>query len=276
MATKSSIYRIYNIRFYVIIIALSWLSLVWAETSSKVLVIAGAGTSTEITTILAEQYGQIHPEQKIKVPPLSIKHAGGLQWVTEKGNLLGRLGRPISKEDLEQYPDVRSLPIAQVKIAFATQRQLGITQLTHEQFKQIYLGQINNWSELGGPDQVIIRFGREETESALQEITQKYPFMKQALFFKQLRKDHEMIDLLCQVPGSIGFAELSNLDHHKELQILNIEGFDCGLEVGLVYHVSQSEHPIIKSIKEYVLTPSWRQILIDSPYYSPPTRRPTQ
>ena len=38
----------------------------------------------------------------------------------------------------------------------------GVTQLTGEQIRGIYQGEINNWSEVGGPDQEIFVIGRAE------------------------------------------------------------------------------------------------------------------
>ena len=257
-------------RASVIILTVIWLSIAWAaNTSVTHLVIAGAGTSTEITALLAQQFCQAYPDYEIRVPRQSIKHAGALRWVTEQGHLLGRLGRPISKEDIQQFPNAHPLPMACVKIGFATQRDMGVDKLTQAQFQQIYQGQINNWRELGGIDQPIIRFGRESTESAMREIVKKYPFFQQGRFFKLLRKDHEMIDLLCQVPGSIGFAEHSALKQQEKLQVLEIEGFDCGLEIGLVYDANQSRHRTIKQMKDYIRSSSWRQFLEEHPCYAP-------
>ena len=38
----------------------------------------------------------------------------------------------------------------------------GVTSLTKDQVKKIYSGEINNWKDLGGPDEMILAVAREQ------------------------------------------------------------------------------------------------------------------
>lgn len=234
------------------------------------LVIGGAGPSTFMTTVLAEEFCRQYPEYEISVPPRSIKHRGGLQWVTERGQLLGRLGRPLGPEDRKEFPEARALPFAFVKIGFAVPTSLGVTKLSLEQWRGIYSGKLVNWSEVGGPDKVIVRLGRKPEESVFRTIVYSYPVFRNASFVTILDKDDQMVRSIKRTPGSIGFSDLLALGKHPELQVLDIEDFDCLLEVGLVYHESNTNDESIKLMKNFIASPSWREMLTKNKEASPP------
>lgn len=234
------------------------------------LVIGGAGPSTAMTAVLAEEFCKLHPEYEITVPPRSIKHRGGLQWVTERGQVLGRLGRPLGPKDRAEFPTAIALPFAFVKVGFAVPKSLGVSKISLEQWRGIYSGDITNWSQLGGLDAPIVRLGRHPSESVFRTIVYSYPDFRKASFVTVLDKDDQMIRAIKRTPGAIGFSDLLALGKHPNLQILEIESFDCLLEVGLVYDKSCMAYPVIQLVKEFVASSYWRDLLMESPQTSPP------
>jgi ABC-type phosphate transport system substrate-binding protein len=244
-------------------------STVLAKAQAKVLVIGGAGPSTEITTLLAREFCRRHPDYTIHVPPKSIKHAGSLHWATEQKQIFGRLGRPLNTQDQKAFPTARALPFGLVKVGFAVRKNLGVTTLTLSQFRDIVQGSITNWEQVGGVDKRIILLGREKGESALAALCQAYPFFEEVVFLKTFRKDHDMILALRQVPGAMGFAEWGALSEHDELAVLHIEGFSCGLEVGLVYDVSRENTEAVCLMQAFVKSAPWQVFLEKSEQYAP-------
>ncbi len=226
------------------------------------LVIGGAGPSTTMTTLLAGEFCRRHPEYEISVPTRSIKHRGGLQWVTERGQLLGRLGRPLGPKDREEFPSARALPFAFVKVGFAVPKELGIKNLTLAQWHSIYLGEVDNWSFCGGPDQSIVRLGRKPGESVFRTIVYSYPDFTQSTFVNLLDRDDQMVRAIGRTPGSIGFSDLLALDKHPDLQVLEIEGFDCLLETGLVFDQANAQDEALGKIREFVASEHWRDFLV--------------
>ncbi len=246
---------------------------VLAEAPAAVLVIGGAGPSTEITTLLAREFCRQYPHYTIQVPPKSIKHAGSLHWATEQKQIFGRLGRPLSAQDRKAFPTARALPFALVKVGFAVRKNLGVNRLTLSQFRDIVQGIITNWKQVGGVDKRIILLGREKGESALTALCQAYPFVKEAAFLKIFKKDHDIILALRQVPGALGFAEWGALSEHEELAVLHIEGFNCGLEVGLVYDMSRENAETVCLMQAFVKSAPWQAFLEKSEQYVPLKKR---
>ncbi|MBK7142359.1 MAG: phosphate ABC transporter substrate-binding protein [bacterium] len=55
------------------------------------------------------------------------------------------------------------IPVARDGLAVYLHAENPVSELTIEQLKKIYLGTITNWKEVGGPDQRIIMYGRENS-----------------------------------------------------------------------------------------------------------------
>jgi phosphate transport system substrate-binding protein len=246
----------------------------WAEDvgDSKTLVISGAGPSTKVVELLAKEFVEAHEGYRIIVPPKSIKHKGGLEWATVRGKLFGRTGRPLSDKDRESYPTAVELPIAQVKLSFAVHKDLGVTELTLEQWKKTYEGVIRNWKELGGRDKPIMLLGREKGEAGLSAICKIYPFLGECAFKKVYRKEHKMIDAIDGIPGAIGFSTEQNLSARPELRVLKIEGFSCGLRVGLVYDVKNEDTETVKLMKAFIHSEPWRKAIEENGFLSPESK----
>jgi len=243
------------------IFSMSFTVLAQESGDAKSFVIAGAGPSIKVVELLAQEFSAVHEGYKIIVPPKSIKHKGGLEWVTKSDRLFGRTGRPLSEQDKKTFPAVVELPIAGVKTAFAVSKGLGVTELTLEQWTNIYKGTVRNWKLVGGPDKPIILLGRAKGESVHTAITNVYPFFGEAKFPKIYDKEHQMVKAIRKIPGAIGFSSKSVLAADEELIVLNIEDFNAGLRVALVYNKKNEGAEIVQMMKAFIRSDRWRKAL---------------
>lgn len=228
---------------------------------AKTIIISGAGPSTKVVELLGKEFKAANPGYSILVPPQSIKHKGGLEWVAGRGMLFGRTGRPLSEKDKADFSMLAELPLAKIKIAFAVSKELGVTKLSQEQLKGIYTGKITNWKEVGGQDRRIMLLGREKSESVFSEILKHFPDMANAPFVQIYDKDPEIIRFVMEVPGGIGFSTKTEFEGKEKLCVLEIEGFNGGLQVGLVYDKKNEDAPTVKAIRDLVNGPRWRDAL---------------
>ena len=88
-------------------------------------------------------------------------------------------------------------------IAFAVGGEVGLSQLSLQQLKDLYLGKINNWRELGGPDAKVVLVGREATEALFSTLKETYPFFQEVRFAKSFRKDHQVVNFLKSPQGGL-------------------------------------------------------------------------
>ncbi|MFC1513208.1 phosphate ABC transporter substrate-binding protein [Thermodesulfobacteriota bacterium] len=84
---------------------------------------------------------------------------------------IGNCGRALSDAEREQYRLI-SRPLALDGIAVAVHVANPVSELSVEQVKKIFSGQIDNWQALGGTDAPIVRYGRKQG-SATREIFEK-------------------------------------------------------------------------------------------------------
>lgn len=63
------------------------------------------------------------------------------------------------------------------------------------------------------------------------------------------------------------FAEKAALKKQNDLTVLDIEDFNCGLEIGLVYDAANENAEPVRLMKEFVNSKTWQTFLAESDLY---------
>ncbi len=223
--------------------------------------VAGAGPSTKIAQLFFARFAEnpAAANYQFLVPDRSAKHAGGIK--SSDSFLFGRTGRPLN--DQEKALRKEEIFLAKVPIAFATGSAVSLSTLNRQQLEDLYLGRIDNWQLLGGPDADVVLVGRESTEALFSILKQVYPAFRRAEFSKTFKKDHQVVNFLKSPEGkyAIGFGAKPNLN---EIGTLTVEDFSAGVNVGLVYDLKFAEHPLVAAVKSYAASDAWRQDVVQS------------
>jgi phosphate transport system substrate-binding protein len=89
----------------------------------------------------------------------------GIRMLLNRQLDFAQLSRPLTSADQKQASSLniqlQETPFAIDGIAIAVHPSLDLPGLTTEQIKGIYLGQIRNWQEVGGPDRAITPISRK-------------------------------------------------------------------------------------------------------------------
>lgn len=222
-------------------------------------VVAGAGPSTKVVELFFSKFCLQPCAQgyEFVVPPMSTKHAGGIK--NSGQYLFGRTGRPLNSKELGL--NKKEIYLAKVPIAFAMGDGSKIRSLSMDQVKKIFLGEISNWKELGGPDVDIVTVGREPTEALFTELKGEYPFFKDAKFDVIYKKDHQVVEFLKSPVGQFAIA-FGAEPNFSEVSTLEIDGgFEAGVRLGLVYDQTNQDHPLIKAASDYAKTDEWHNLV---------------
>jgi ABC-type phosphate transport system substrate-binding protein len=220
-------------------------------------VIAGAGPSTRIVVEFVKYLSKHEAAQGYSfiVPKKSAKHAGGIKN-TDK-YVFGRTGRPLN--EMEKSVGMEEIFLSKMPIAFVTGAESGIRTLSLDQICGIFTGRYRNWRDVGGNDRKIIVFTREPTEALFQTLKKDIPCMNNVVDTKYiLKKDDHIIEMFKTTDTgriAIGFGAASNF---PERAIITVDGFNSGVNLGLVYKSANRDHPLVRAAKEVAHSEEWR------------------
>jgi phosphate transport system substrate-binding protein len=189
------------------------------------LTISGSGGASVVLKFLAEAYKKQHSDLAFEFLSGSST-GGGVKGVLDGVLDLGAMGR--SPKDSELADGIKYFGFATERIVIVTSADLSITELTSQQVKDIFLGQISNWSEVGGPDAPINVLARDEEETTTQVLRKELlgdgAFAAGTVVFTSAS---DMNSAITQATKAIGFlsygaVRLENLKAHT----LVIDGLD--------------------------------------------------
>ncbi len=110
-------------------------------------------------------------------PDIRITVAGGgsgvgVQKVGEGLVNIGNTGRALSDAEKNKYGLV-SFPFAVDGVAVAVNPKNSVSELSSQQIKKIFSGEIVNWKDVGGADAAIHAFGRDEASGTREVFWEK-------------------------------------------------------------------------------------------------------
>ena len=138
-------------------------------TLSGTLSVAGSTTVAPPAQDLADAFEAMYPETRVDVQ--GIGSSAGMKMLNEGGCEIGMASRELKQKELDWGLD--PIAIAYDGIAVVVNPANGVSELSTEQIQKIFMGEITNWSEVGGADQEILVVSREDgsgTRGAFEEI----------------------------------------------------------------------------------------------------------
>jgi len=226
-----------------------------AIATERLQIVAGAGPSTVVSQLFIELLAKkpVAKKYDFLVPAKSSKHAGGIE--NSDRFLFGRIGRPLNQMEKAQHKE--ELFLAKVPFVFVVGPKVGVRELSLTQVENIFLGRINNWKFVGGPDKSITVIGREASEAFFGSLKTVYPSFNHCRFDQVLDKDDQVSDYLQSPSGeyAIAFGAKPNFSTPS---ILKIHGFSVGVNIGLTYDKTNRSHPVVVAARKFSRTTEWQ------------------
>jgi phosphate transport system substrate-binding protein len=182
--------------------------------------LAGSTTVQPLAEKLAEAFMKLNPDLTIEV-----QGGGSSVGVTSAGEGtvdIGNASREVKASEFEQFPNLQVFTIAFDGIAIVTNPGVELSSLTVEQVRNIFAGEITNFSEVGGPDAPIVVVSREEgsgTRAAFEELVMAYKdaageSQDKPIFEKALlqQSNGQVRTTVATTPNSIGYLSFGFLD----------------------------------------------------------------
>lgn len=246
----------------------------FASIPANTIHIQGAGTLILLSQRWVQIYSQKRPQTKIVIQ-------GGDQQAAMKALASGQ-ATVVQTEGAASGPGI-SFPVGVEGIAVYVNQTNPINQLTLEQLKGIFLGDITNWKQVGGRDSRIVLYAGESStgvlpyfEEAVLHDAEPYPFEGKA-------SAKELVDTIATHPEAIGY---SSIYPTAKVKVLRIQASSASPAVdATIENIRNHKYPIcryvywhlagkptgeLKIFVEWVLS-SEGQLVVESVGYEPLT-----
>ena len=119
----------------------------------------GASAATDVTKALTKKFTELHPGVQFKIEDIDTETS---IVVVSQGDVdFGYIGRDVKSTEAK----VVTTPIGFTGSAIALNSANPVKNLTKDQIRRIFSGQVKDWSEVGGDPGAIKVFVREATSS---------------------------------------------------------------------------------------------------------------
>lgn len=187
--------------------------------------IKGSDTMLILNQRWAEAYSKVNPSANIAVTGggSSIGINAFINGVTD----IAAASRPIRKSEVDKARSRGSIayeiPVALDGLAICVHASNPIKSLDVDQLRRIYIGQITNWSQVGGPSEPIVVFSRDSNSGT-------YGFFQQNVLKNQnwgrgvrfMPSTSEEAREVARTPGGIAYGGVAYFKNNSKIRIVPI------------------------------------------------------
>ena len=192
-------------------------------TAAKSITIKGSDTMVILGQRWAETYMKEHSDKRIQVT--GGGSGTGIAALINGGTDICEASRPMKDKEREMVrgrhgKDVSEIPVALDGVAIYVPESSKIQAMTTAQLKAIYTGSITNWRDVGGPDQRIVAYSRENNSGT-------YVFFKEHVLnnedfardIQTLPGTAAVVNAVSKDPASVGYGGIAYATGIKALAI---------------------------------------------------------
>lgn len=207
------------------------------EQASGSLKISGSSAMQPLVLAAAEKFMEENPDADIQVE--AGGSGTGLSQVSEGSVDIGNSDVFAEEKDGIPADELEDHQVAVVGMAAAVNPNVGVEDISLDNLKKVFTGEIKNWKELGGADQEITLVNRPDSSGT------RATFVKYALGGEQpadtgITEDssNTVKQLIADTEGAIGYLAFSYLTDEK-VTPLSIDGVEATAE-----NVQSGDFPI--------------------------------
>ena len=197
----------------------------FALAAKESLLIDGSTTVGPIADAFAEVFQKMYPNLKITVNKTGS--GDGAAALIDSRCDIATMSRFMKDKEFKIADDSEVMPVAHVVamdgVCVVVHPSNPVKELSREQVREIYKGNITNWKELGGPDMTIIAISRD-TSSGTYETFHKLVMKKEKMAggVEYVNANPQAHARVSKTAGAIGYVGIGFLD--DKVKALKIEG----------------------------------------------------
>lgn len=190
-----------------------------ADSSPSGKVATDGSTSMEkLIGLLGETFTNENPD--IDFTYNATGSSAGITAVSEGRCDFGLSSRSLTAE--EKSSGLTETVIAYDGIAIVANPKNGVKDLSTEDLKNIYTGQIKNWNELGGKDMEIVVIGREAGSGTRDGFESIIDIKGQCNYRQELTSTGDVLTAVSKNENAIGYVSLASVN--EDVKVLTIGG----------------------------------------------------
>ncbi len=229
------------------------------------LTLAGSTSVQPFAELLAEEYMLRHPQS----PPINVQGGGstaGIQAAQTGAADIGMSSRELRDDETGLY----AITIARDAIAVIVNPRNPVSDLTLEQIRAIFSGQLTNWKAVGGEDHPITLVTREEG-SGTRGAFQKLVMGEEEIFGEAIVQDSNgaVRELVASDPHAIGYISLGIAD--ERVKVIKVNGVEPSIESvergeyllvrPFLFVLKGEPQGLAKDFIDFVLSPEAQELL---------------
>ena len=183
----------------------------------------GSTSMKNVIAALTEGFAEVEPDVTVSYDPTGS--GAGITGATDKTLDIGLSSRAL-KDD--EKADVEGTTIALDGIAIIVNNASKVEDLTVDQLKQMFTGEITNWSEVGGDDGEIVLIGREAGSGTRDGFESIVDVKDSCKYAQELTATGAVISAVEANPLAIGYASLSAVG--DTVKMVTVGGVECSEE----------------------------------------------
>ena len=184
-------------------------------------VAAGGSTSMKnVIAALTEGFAEVEPGVTVSYDPTGS--GAGITGATDKTLDIGLSSRALKDDEKN---DVDGTTVALDGIAIVVNKASKVADLTVEQLKQMFTGEITNWKDVGGDDGEIVLVGREAGSGTRDGFESIVDVKDSCKYAQELTATGAVISAVEANPLAIGYASLSAVG--DTVAMVTVEGVEC-------------------------------------------------
>ena len=187
-------------------------------------VATGGSTSMKnVIAALTEGFAEVEPGVTVSYDPTGS--GAGITGATDKTLDIGLSSRALKDDEKN---DVDGTIVALDGIAIIVNKDSKVADLTVEQLKKMFTGEITNWSEVGGDDGEIVLIGREAGSGTRDGFESIVDVKDSCKYAQELTATGAVISAVEANPLAIGYASLSAVG--DTVKMVTVGGVECSEE----------------------------------------------
>ncbi len=214
--------------------------------------VEGSDTMGDLLKVWAEQFMKTNPSVPVSINKGDTSQ--GIAALIARTTDLASASRDLTDEEVvllhKNKVRLKKVSVARDSVAIFVNADNPVDDLTMEELKDVFTGEISNWSKVGGKDQPIEVFAREAGSGTSKffatHVLKNGKITKKATTVQSIET---MMDSIGRKKNAIGYAGMGALaEAHGKVKILKLQLFIGGTAVGATAATATAGYPLSRPL----------------------------